>query len=45
MDLGLLLDAGIQVRKPPDPEDRDMIAFALQTSIDRSGDVWRPGAG
>ena len=45
LDLEPLLDAGIQVRKPPDPEDRDMIAFALQTSIDQSGDVWRPGAG
>jgi hypothetical protein len=42
LDLGLLLNAGIQVREPPEPDDRDMIAFALETSIEQSRDVWRP---
>src|SRR5258705_5063249 len=42
LGLGPLLNAGIQVREPPEHDDRDMIAFALQTSIEQSRDVWRP---
>jgi len=45
LDLGMLLNAGIQVREPPDAEDRDKIASALQASIGRSEDAWRPRAG
>jgi hypothetical protein len=45
LDLSILLDAAIQVRQPPDPEDRDMIASALQTSIDQSKEIWRPATG
>jgi hypothetical protein len=45
LDLGMLLNAGIQVREPPDAEDRDKIAPALEASIGRSEDVRRPRAG
>jgi hypothetical protein len=44
LDLQLLLNVDVQVRRPPEPEERDEMAWALQFSIDRSKDVWRPDA-
>jgi hypothetical protein len=44
LDLDMLLNAGIRVREPPDVEDRDKIASALEASIGRSDDVLRPRA-
>jgi Domain of unknown function (DUF5710) len=43
LDLGVLLNAGFHVQEPPEPQDREMIAAAMQARIEEPRVVWRPG--